>query len=199
MRLFFHSLFPVSLLVACSASAVAQPQASDDWRQVATAADKARMDRYDQAWTEGLRGAQRANPALLRRLGAVARRGGALSRPQPTPANYRCRTIKLGGNMGIVAYGWFRCRVTLSPGGDLALTKVTGSQRPSGKLYPLNGRQLVFLGTVALGGERSGPAYGKVGERDLIGKFERIGGTRYRLVMPKPAFESDLDIFEVVR
>ncbi|HEY0625098.1 MAG TPA: DUF4893 domain-containing protein [Allosphingosinicella sp.] len=187
-----------------AAAAPVLAQATDNWRSVATAADERRIAESADAWQTGLAEARRADRRGLARLGTVVNRTAALPRPQPTPGNYRCRTIKLGskgeGTSGFIAYGWFNCRVTLSAGGDLTLTKTTGSQRPMGKLYPHNSRALVFVGTLALSStERTWPRYGTLPDRDVVGIFERIGSNRYRLVMPQPSTESELDILELVR
>lgn len=180
--------------------AVAQ---SDNWRNTATARDEQRIGSLSRSWDVGLREAARSNMRALDSLGVVVRPTAALARPQPTPGNYRCRTIKLGskdGNSGFIMYGWFRCRVELSPGGDLSLRKVNGSQRPSGQLYPLGRRQLAFLGTLALSSsERTWPRYGSLPDRDVAGVFERIGPNHYRLLMPQPEYESELDILELRR
>ena len=45
--------------------------------------------------------------------------------------------------------------------------------------------------------ERAMP-YGADPQRDVIGFVDRLGPRRWRLVMPKPAFESQLDVMELV-
>ena len=56
----------------------------------------------------------------------------------------------------------------------------------------------MFLGTLALGDERSPIAYRRDPQRDLAGLVERIGERRWRIAFPYPAFESMLDVVEVV-
>lgn len=186
------------ILAAASAQA-----ASGDWRQDARQADIARLRGLDGAWTAALAEARRGDVRGLRRLGALADPEAALVRPHPAPGDYRCRTVKLGSGEGasglpLVAYGWFKCKVALSPGGDLTLVKTTGSQRPMGHLYPDTARRLVYLGAVAWGEERSA-VYGRDPERDQVGVFERIGAKRWRLVLPYPKQESTLDLVELTR
>ncbi|MDG2527702.1 DUF4893 domain-containing protein [Caulobacter endophyticus] len=178
--------------------------ASGDWRRDATREDMQRIERLNSAWEGALSEARRGGHARdLRALGALVEPRAALPRPQPTPGNYQCRTIKLGspGGRGLpyVAYGWFRCRVELTPGGDLVLEKTTGSQRQAGNLYPDSDRRLVFLGAVAWGDREGRATYRRDPERDQAGVFERIGPNRYRLVMPWPKQESKLDILELKR
>ena len=193
------ALAALALCIALPAAALA---ASADYRQDARPADLARLHGLDAAWREAL-GQARSSSQQLRSLGQLVKPSAAIERPEPTPGAYRCRTIKLGLNgagagTGLVAYGWFRCRVELTPGGDLILSKTTGSQRPMGHLYPDTRRRLVYLGAVAWGDDTA-VRYGENVERDQIGVFERIGPQRYRLVLPYPRQESTLDILELAR
>lgn len=179
---------------------------TDDWRTVATDGDTARLTRLDDAWREALSEARAAGfGAELRTLGAlVDPNAGQAGRLQPPPSEYRCRTFKLGKmgetGLGYVAYPAFRCLVELTPGGDLILSKMTGSQRTRGLIYPDTDRRLVFLGAQAWGaGETGFPLYGEQPQRDQIGVVERIGDNRWRLVLPYPKQESKLDILELAR
>ena len=179
---------------------------SSDWREVASAADASTLGRLDQAWRLGRAEAEDAGFAeQVEALGPlVDPNAGQAGRLQPAPGAYRCRTIKLGakspGGLAYVAYPMFRCTVELTPGGDLVLTKATGSQRSRGLLYPDTDRRLVFIGAQAWGADETGyPAYGQRRERDQIGVFERIGPERWRLVIPWPKQEAKLEILELVR
>jgi hypothetical protein len=191
--------------VASGTVAPGEQGGTDDWRAVAGAADRARLDRLDAAWREGLQDARQAGFGDdIRALGALADPDAGLSgRLQPPPGEYSCRTIKLGRIAeygGYLSYPGFRCVVELTPGGDLILTKVTGSQRTRGLIYPDTDGRLVFLGAQAWGaGETGYPNYGQQAERDQIGVIERIGDTRWRLVLPWPKQESKLDILELTR
>lgn len=191
----------VALTLAALAGSAAA--ASADWRQDARRDDILRYEALDHAWSEGLRQARRAGHGSdLRKLGPLVDPRIALPRPQPAPGSYRCRTIKIGSPAGstlpFVQYGWFRCRVELTPGGDLILSKTTGSQRPYGHLYPEGDRRLVYLGAVAWGTEDR-VFYGQDPTRDQVGAFERIGPQRYRLAIPYPKQESMLDLIELAK
>lgn len=193
------SILVLSLLTAAPALA-----ASGDWRADAKRADVRRLERLDEAWAQALAEARRdGHGRELRALGALADPRVSLARPQPAPGTYRCRTIKLGSQgaagLSYVAYGWFRCRVELTPGGDLILEKTTGSQRQAGNLYPDASKRLVFLGAVAWGTGEGRAQYGRSPERDQVGVFERVGANQYRLAMPWPQQESKLDILELRR
>jgi len=76
--------------------------------------------------------------------------------------------------------------------------KSSGSQRPVGRLFADSPRRMVFLGTLQLGDERQILAYGSDPQRDMVGILERIGDNRWRLVFPRPAFESVIDVMELV-
>jgi len=177
-----------------------------DWRQVVSAADAANLGRLDQAWRLGRAEAEDKGFAdQVEALGPlVDPNAGQAGRLQPPPGSYRCRTIKLGSNspggLGYLEYPYFRCTIELTPGGDLILTKTTGSQRTRGLLYPDTDRRLVFVGAQAWGmDETTFPRYGEQRQRDQVGVFERIGGNRWRLVVPWPRVDSKLEILELVR
>lgn len=178
---------------------------TDNWRQVVSADDASNLSRLDQAWRLARAEADdRGFADQVAALGPLVDPAAAQSgRLQPAPGTYRCRTIKLGtkGEVGLAynAYPFFRCSVELTPGGDLILTKTTGSQRTRGLLYPDTDRRLVFVGAQAWGMDETGfPRYGQQPVRDQVGVLERIGPNRWRLVVPWPRVESKLEILELV-
>jgi predicted small lipoprotein YifL len=177
-----------------------------NWRQVVSAADAANLGRLDEAWRLGRAEAEdKGFAGKVEALGPlVDPNAGQTGRLQPAPGAYRCRTIKLGSQspdgLAYVEYPWFRCSVELTPGGDLILTKTTGSQRTRGLLYPDTDDRLVFIGAQAWGmNETAVPRYGDQSVRDQVGVFERIGSNRWRLVIPWPKVESKLEILELAR
>ena len=175
-----------------------------DWREVVSTEDASRLGRLAQAWRLARAEAEdKGFAARVEALGPlVDPNAGLADRLQPAPGDYRCRTVKLGssgsGGLAYLEYPWFRCTVELTPGGDLALTKTTGSQRSRGLLYPDSDRRLVFVGAQALGADEAGwPTYGQMPERDQVGVFERVGPQRWRLVIPWPRVEAKLEILEL--
>lgn len=179
---------------------------TDSWRQVASADDASNLGRLDEAWR--LARAEAEEKGFARRVEAlgplVDPNAAQAGRLQPAPGTYRCRTIEIGSQngqgLGYVEYPFFRCSVELTPGGDLILTKTTGSQRTRGLLYPDTDSRLVFIGAQAWGMDETGfPQYGQQRERDQVGVFERIGPERWRLVVPWPRVESKLEILELTR
>jgi hypothetical protein len=174
-----------------------------DWRGIITSYDRDRYQRVDAAWSLALQQARRqAGSGDLSSLGALidpdAGRGGVT----PPVGDYRCRTVKLGSQggetgLGYVVYGWFDCRIEMTPNG-LKFSKLTGSQRQSGLLFPENDRHMILLGSLALAEEPPANSYGQRPERDLVAVLERIGDRRWRLVIPWPQYESNLDLIELV-
>lgn len=188
-----------------AANAQDEQGGTDDWRSVISREDRARLAKMDQAWTVALKSARDSGfSEELRDLGVIAMSLGATEGGlQPPPGNYQCRTIKLGKRgdvgLGLIAYPYFRCRVELTRGGDLILEKTTGSQRFHGLIYPDSDSRLVYIGTQAWGDEKGYPAYGTLPERDQSGYLERIGNGQWRLLIPFPKQESQLDIIEIIR
>jgi hypothetical protein len=81
----------------------------------------------------------------------------------------------------------------------LTIVKQTGTQRPAGRLYAdTNDKQLIFLGTLALGTEDAPLPYGERADRNMAGIMERVGPFRFRLVVPWPRYESKLDVIELI-
>jgi len=178
------------------------PMQMADWQRVATAADRGRLRSWRSNWLEGLAQATRAGHAAeIAREGVLLQPDAALASPALPDGTYRCRTIKLGaksaGMLPYIAYPAFACRVG-HDGPRQLFAKVSGSQRPVGALYPDGQLRSIFLGTLVLGDERRALVYGQDRERDVVGFVEHIGDRRWRLVLPAPAFESLVDVIELV-
>ena len=172
------------------------------WRRIATIDDRERLRDWRTTFTTALDAAQKAgHSADLDREGALLDPDAALSNGTIPNGMYRCRVIKLGakaqGNLAYVSYPGFTCRVR--PDHQLQrLGKLSGSQRYVGIVFPNDAVRQVFLGTLVLGDERRALQYGQDQDRDVAGYVERIGPARWRLIMPKPHFESQLDVMELV-
>lgn len=183
-------------------SAADEPAASGSWRATATGQDQERIRSWYSSWQGALADARaKGHGAEIDREGALLQPMAALPNPHLPPGDYRCRTIKIGAQgrstLGYIAYGWFRCRVAQEQGLS-SLTKLTGSQRPVGLIFPDNLKRQIFLGTLELGDEKMAVNYGSDRMRDMAGLVERIGDNRWRLVLPAPAYESLLDVIELV-
>jgi len=186
-------------LAACAPKAiVTQPTAQ--WRAVATNADREKLREWRGAFTEALRDARSTNSADVAAEGVLLDPDAALGGPIPN-GNYRCRVIKLGakseGLLNYIAYPAFACRVQAQQAIQ-GFAKLTGSQRPVGVIYPNDALRQVFLGTMVLGDETRAMQYGTDPDRDVAAFVERIGQSRWRMVIPRPAFESKTDVIELV-
>ncbi|HTG38164.1 DUF4893 domain-containing protein [Sphingomonas sp.] len=181
------------------AAADAAPPAG--WRTVATEHDRDRLRRWRDAWMAALPPAQAAAPAAIREQGQLFHPDHALADPAPPPGRYRCRVFKLGAagaaGLAFTPYPYFNCRVG-DEGDVLSLFKETGSQRPVGLLFPDGPSRMIFLGTLALGDEQRALDYGQDRDRDMAGVLERVGERRWRLSLPWPRFESQLDVVELI-
>lgn len=192
------------LLAACATQQSAVPvQPSIAWRAAATSDDRERLREWHATFRRAVLAANRSGrDEEVAREGALLQPDAAIVSGGPIPnGDYRCRVIKLGakseGLLDFVAYPYFRCRVGQS-GRLQSFAKLTGSQRYVGRIYPGDALRQVFLGTLVLGDERQAMAYGIDRERDVAGYIERIGPERWRMVMPRPHFESQTDVLELV-
>lgn len=190
-------------LVPAGPVAAAAPPAGQEtsWRDVATEQDRARIRGWRSSWMEGLAKARASHGAQIAAAGALLDPDAALLQPAPPPGEYRCRTMKIGAQRGgmldWVSYPEYRCRVA-GEGATLSFTRIGGSQRPVGRIYPDGPRRMIFLGSLQLGDERQVLRYGSDSDRDMAGIVERVGERRWRLVFPRPAFESIIDVVELV-
>jgi len=175
---------------------------TSDWREVVTADDRSRLRDWRKTFIGALGAARLAgHSAEIAREGPLLDPDSALGGGPIPNGTYRCRVIKLGakatGMLDYVTYPPFTCEIR--PERNLqSFAKVSGSQRPVGILFRGDSMRQVFLGTLVLGDERRALRYGEDETRDVAGFIERIGPDRWRLVMPRPHFESQLDVMELV-
>jgi hypothetical protein len=172
------------------------------WRDVATPADRERLHDWRKTFVEALNSARKSgHSAEIAAQGALLDPDSALGGQALLNGMYRCRVIKLGakseGMLDFVAYPDFSCRVGAER--ELQrLEKLSGSQRYVGLIFPNDAMRQVFLGTLVLGDETRAMQYGEDPDRNIAGYVERIGPNRWRLIMPNPHFESQLDVMELV-
>ena len=193
-------------LAACAATRPAtsvSPAPAADWRSVATADDRERLRDWRAAFVAAIKAARAAGHApAIAAEGALLEPDAALPGPAIPDGDYRCRVTKLGaksaGLLDYVAYPAFFCRIDQVQPSRQSLTKLTGSQRYVGLIMPGDALRQVFLGTLVLGDETGALQYGRDRERDVAGFVERIGPARWRMLMPRPHFESQTDVLELV-
>ena len=199
-----RNLLPITVLLAlagCAPTAIVSAKATE-WRAAATSADREKLRDWRSAFVDGLDQARAAGHAAeIAREGVLLQPDAALGGGPILNGAYRCRVIKLGsqssGMLAYVAYPHFSCRVR-QEGQLQGFAKLTGSQRPVGVIFPGDALRQLFLGTLVLGDEQRAMQYGTDPDRDVAAFVERIGPTRWRMVIPSPAFESRTDVIELV-
>lgn len=178
------------------------PRATKAWREIATPADRDRLRGWRDTFIKALAAARASGSAQeIAREDPLLQPDAALPDPTIPDGRYRCRVTKLGargeGLLDFIAYPAFTC-VVGRDGSVQRLDKLSGSQRYVGVIFPHDAVRHVFLGTLILGDENRGMQYGQDEMRNVAGHVERIGDRRWRLVMPRPHFESLTDVMELV-
>lgn len=201
----FLTLALAFALPACSVlpptgAVIPEPPAA--WHAIVTDDDRERLREWRGTFVAALEAARAAGHADdIAREGALLEPDAAIAGGGIPNGAYRCRVIKLGaqseGLLDYIAYPYFACRVDQN-GEVQRFAKTTGSQRHVGLIFPHDGLRRVFLGTLVLGDERQAMQYGQDPQRDVSAWVEQIGPARWRLVMPRPRFESQLDVMELV-
>ena len=203
-----RAAFLAAALLGCSSCTVLEqpsgliPRWTTAWKEVATADDRQRLADWRTNFVSALDAARKSGHAAdVAREGVLLEPDAALGPPGLPNGMYRCRVIKLGaktdsGGLPYVSYPPFTCRV--KPDRSLRrFNKLDGSQRYVGLIFPGDPIRQVFLGTLVLGDETRALQYGQDQLRDVAGYVERIGPNRWRILMPKPHFESQFDVMEL--
>ena len=178
------------------------PRATQAWREIATSTDRDRLRDWRDTFSKAVAAARASGQgAEIDREGALLEPDSALANPAIPDGRYRCRVTKLGarseGLLDYIAYPAFTCLVGRD-GRVQRLDKRSGSQRYVGVIFPHDAMRSVFLGTLVLGDENRAMQYGQDETRNIAAYVERIGERRWRLVMPRPHYESLTDVMELV-
>ena len=178
------------------------PQWTTAYKQVISEKDRVRLRDWRKSFEAALGDARTAgHSGEIASEGVLLDPDAAQAGPAIPDGTYRCRVIKLGrqseGLMDYVSYPGFTCRIRAQRSLQ-RLTKISGSQRYVGLIFPGDSVRNIFLGTLVLGDENRALQYRQDDRRDIAGYVERIGARRWRLVMPKPEFESQLDVMELI-
>jgi Domain of unknown function (DUF4893) len=199
----------LAVLLSCTSCSVIEqpsgliPRWTTAWKQVATEDDRLRLSNWRTSFIQALDAAKKGgHEADIMREGALLEPDAALGPPAIANGSYRCRVIKIGarpesGSPPYRVFPPFACQVTADHGLQ-RFNKFGGSQRYVGLLFPGDAIHQVFLGTMVLGDEKQALQYGQDQLRDVAGYVERIGTNRWRLIMPKPHFESQFDVIELI-
>jgi hypothetical protein len=200
-------LMPLTLLSLGACSILTAPREiiaahSRDWRVVATSNDRQRLRDWRSSFVEALAKARAAgHGAEIDAEGALLQPDAGITETPIPNGDYRCRVIKLGakrpGLLDYVTYPAFDCRIRPQDGMQ-AFAKLGGSQRPVGIIFPGDSMRQVFLGTLVLGDEVRAMQYGRDPDRDIAAFVEQVAPGRWRMILPRPAFESTLDVIELI-
>lgn len=199
MLISFNYLARGAILVLALLNLALGAKADGEIDKIMTAADKARLASFDAIRAEALAQAKKGGSAEdLATLDAVlAGNDLAFSEGFDLTGDWQCRTVKLGGNLPLTVYGWFKCRVS-DDGSGWKLEKLTGSQRTAGAFYTDSDTRLTYLGTLYYSNEKP-KKYGSDADRDQVAYAVRPDEKRVRLEFPSPKYESKLDIIELKR
>jgi hypothetical protein len=193
--------FKVGLIALAAVFAASSAQAG--WQDAASSFDANRLAKLDEARAKGVSEAQAG-----RDIGLIRTVLDAETRPAAARAfegDWRCRTIRLGGMSPDIVYSWFHCRIG-HQGGRLYFSKVNGTQRLNGVLYPHESGGFVLLGALSAKGEPphrysgNGASAGAAATPDdTIGLLQSTGRSTARIEFPYPVQESTFDIIELRR
>jgi hypothetical protein len=186
---------------ACSPTMASATPAPPDWRDIVTDPDHVRLRAWRESFVAALDQSRKdGHGAQIDAAGQLLDPDAGLDGATLPQGAYACRTIKLGskavGHASYVAYPPYPCMVHPSET-VTRLTQAAGIQRPTGRLYPDGSARMVFLGTMVLSDEPKSIKYGRDNDRDLVGIMQRIGDRRWRMLLPKPAWESTMDVIEI--
>jgi len=185
-------------LAALAVSSTAPALADGVVQKLMTPADKVRLEKYDETREAAVAEARKGDPAEVRELNAILARPLVAFSDKDLTGAWKCRTIKAGGDFGaLVIYGWFNCKVS-DDGSGWVLEKLTGSQRTRGRFYDDGAKRAIYLGAGFVAGDPM-PRYGSGPKSDQVGYAFRTGPNAWRLELPAPYYESNLDIIEFKR
>ncbi len=140
-------------LVAAFAALASAALADGTVQKLITPADQARLDHYEETRKAALEEARGGDPADVKQLDALLSRPLVAFSDKDLTGNWRCRTIKVGGDFGVlVIYDWFTCKVT-DDGSGWVLHKTGGSQRTKGRFYDDGEKRSIYLGSFYIEGD----------------------------------------------
>jgi hypothetical protein len=174
------------------------------WQEQISEADRKRLAGLWNAWTRALNQAANAGEsARLAELGPLAVAEATVKAAFPTPGSYTCSNARIGHRessrpttVPVVDIDAAQpCTITAKKG-LFWLEQSGGPARLGGMLYPDEDR-MVFLGSKALRGEMGMRAYGSDVTRDQVGVLRALGEGHWRLELPWPHWQSNLELVEI--
>lgn len=197
----------LGLVAAGAALAKAPLTSAPGWRDLVTPEDQVRLDTLPETRAGAIGEADAAIAA--KEFNALQAAPGMHAFLDAAPVavadqdvigRYRCRVTKLGGQfLQLIQYKFFTCRIQQGPDKSLMIKKTAGSQRFIGRLWrEPDALSYVYLGTTYVNDDQP-IAYNTNPQENSVGRLYRIGDGRLRLELPKPHYESNLDVVEFVR
>lgn len=180
-------------LLCCTLPALADGEV----QKLITPADKTRLDKYGETRKTALAEAKAGDPAEVKQLDALLAKPLVAFSDKDLTGNWQCRTIKAGGPLPLVIYGWFKCKVT-DDGSGWRLEKISGSQRTKGRFFDDAEKRAIYLGSAYVNSDPAKP-YGSGPQTDQVGYAFRNSASEWRIEFPAPYYESKLDILEFKR
>ena len=162
--------------------------------------DKGRLANFQKTESEALQEALRGDAAEVEILtSALSGKPLPMDGNFDATGNWRCRVIKAGGDdtLPLVVYGWFKCKIA-DDGAGWFVSKVSGSQRLTGRLYTKSATELVFVGAGHVNDDAP-RKYGEDPEQDQVAIVTRRGEKKLVFAFPAPKFESKLDVMVMER
>ena len=181
-------------VVAISLTAPAMAE-SDLLARTLTPEDQGRLAKFEELRAQSVKAARDGGDAsAVAMLDEILRGDGEPVLGVDIRGDYRCRVAKLDGILPLIVYDWFRCEIGEDDIG-YRLEKLSGSQRLSGHFVDDSATSLIFYGAAHYADEEP-RAYGDP-ERNIVGRFVKVGEDRYRLEIPLPQVELKFDILEL--
>lgn len=117
---------------------------------------------------------------------------------------WKCRTIRLGGDVPLVVYAQFDCEIT-PDGTTFHFEKLSGSQRSSGTILLID-RRMIYLGVGYADGVHPlpygalpGGDFGSTMVQPQVGIVEQVNPDMVRIMFPAPVVGAQLEILLLTR
>ncbi|MCR0982145.1 DUF4893 domain-containing protein [Roseomonas populi] len=136
-------------------------------------------------------------PADVAAMDRALEGDAARLRPAELAGDWRCRSVQLGGSLGVVSYSEFRCRITDDAAG-LRLRKLSGSQRTNGAFYDIGEARLGYAGALTYNDDPI-LRYGQNPERNQIGYLAPVSPRHLRLELPAAGGREGFEIIDFRR
>jgi len=181
-------------------SAAAQGAADwrkEDWRQIVTDADRARMENWEANFRSALEATASVPPrawhGIDRETLLALDIGAAIPfDPQRLAGRWRCRFISASQFWGTLE-DWFHCRIR-SDGKFWELEKRGGQDYVGGVLLPDEKLGTVFVGAQWSSACKQDVHYGQEADRNNVGVLRRLEGRRIRLMLSSKGYFLGVEI-----